>query len=160
MKIYLYSKDENFGEIILNSGSIHTKEFKGMLIAKNDYFKHRFAIRTYYEDLKYRPTNGFFWKILNRLDKRGNKIINEIQDLELTIKSNDLTLTNDNSEIIIQDTLRKTSKGNWFIQLDVLNLRIPQDFPEFELYNVEWIYPAPPDGIIGISKKGKLIREY
>jgi hypothetical protein len=41
-------------------------------------------------------------------------------------------------------------------QIDVLQMNIPKGFPEFELFQVECLYPAPTDGIIGIKKGEKL----
>jgi len=160
MKIHLYSKNGSLGEIILNSGSIHTKEFKGILLANEKYFEHRVAIKKYFSDLKYRPTKGLLWKILNRIDSKGKKVLEEIKELDLKIKSDEFILTSEKSEILIQDTLKRTSKGNWFIQIDVLQMDMPKEFPNFELFQVEWLYPAPPDGILGIKKGKELIMEY
>ena len=160
MKIYLYSNNENFGEIILNSGSKHTKEFRGMLLAKEGYFENRFVIRKYFTDLKYRPPKGLFWKTINKFDKRSQKLIEDFQKLNLRIKSSENLLTDKSSEIIIQDSIQRTGKGNWFIQIDVLKMKIPVNFPEFDLFQIEWLYPSIIKGTIGIKKEGKLIMEY
>ena len=160
MKLYLYSNNDKLGEIILSNGSKYTKEFTGMLMANSEYFKHRFIIRKYFEDLENRKTESTFKNILNSITKRRNNVISQFKESGFRIILNEKPISNINSELIIHDKLRRTSKGNWVIQIDAFNLDIPEELPEFELFQMEWIHPAPPDGIIGVYKNSELIMEY
>ncbi|MEM1327242.1 MAG: hypothetical protein AAGI23_14870 [Bacteroidota bacterium] len=159
-KIELHSKKENLGKILPESGSIKTKEFRGMLLPSKAYFENRALIRKFFSTLKNQKKENWLDKLLDKFSGKKSLIYKDFYELGLYIRSGEEILTNDSSFVIISDKLRHTSKGNWVIQIDILNMIIPQGFPEFDLYKVEWKYPAPPDGILAIKKGKEIVMEY
>ena len=160
MKINLYSNDEDLGEIILGKGSKITREFRGILLPTENYFERRFLINEFFTKYQFRTNKTLTDKIINKIDKTGTQIINQFHELNLRIFSREICLIDEKSKLQIQDTLIKTSKGNSFVQIDAEKLDIPSNFPEFELFQIEWLHPAELGGTIGIKKNDKIIFEY
>ena len=159
MKVHLVFNKVEIGEIFLHSGSIITREFKGLLIPNEKFIEIRPTITKYNEIFNHFKSSNLIDKTLDNLLKKKYSNLKEKYS-QLAIKNENDILSNSETKILINDNLMRTGLGNPIINVESWNLQTNKLTEEFVLYQIEFPYPSSPNQIIEIKKKNELILEY